>query len=533
MAHAAASRLRSTFPMNVGHILTKTAEHHPELPALIWGESVLNYGEVNSRTNAVASGLCRLGLEHGDRVGLLMQNCPQLIESFFATWKAGGCIVPLNARFLTDEIAYHLADPQATAVIFGEEFRELIDQIRTSLPSVKHFICYGEPLPGQIAYDEIIAQHAGSDEPSVSVADEDLAWLFYTSGTTGRPKGAMLTHGNLTFMAVSWVADLMRLEPEDVGLHAAPLTHGAGFHTLALALKASSQVILKPHRFEVERFCATVARYRVTNTWLVPTQIKMLLNYAELENWDLSSLKWVVYGGAPMYVEDLKEALRRIGPVFVQLYGQGETPMTGTYLRTQEHVTEGKGIERLASCGHVRSGIELKILGADDRELPRREVGELCVRGPTVMKGYWERPEATAEALRNGWLHTGDVGYMDEHGYVYILDRTKDMIISGGSNVYPREVEEVLLRHPAISEACVIGVPDKLWGEAVKAVVVLKPGEQATAEEIIAFAGKQMAGYKKPKSVDFVDEIPRSAYNKVLKRELRARYLSAGNAGQQ
>jgi acyl-CoA synthetase (AMP-forming)/AMP-acid ligase II len=253
----------------------------------------------------------------------------------------------------------------------------------------------------------------------------------------------------------------------------------------------------------------------------------MLLNYSELEKWDLSSLKWVVYGGSPMYVEDLKEALRRIGPVFVQLYGQGETPMTGTYLRAEEHVTKGPEAERLASCGHVRSGIELKILGPDDQELPRKEVGELCVRGPTVMKGYWERPDATRDALRNGWLHTGDVGYMDEHGYVYILDRTKEMIISGGRNVYTREVEEVLLRHPAIAEACVIGVPDEFWGEAVKAVVVLKPGAQATPEEIIAFVGERMAGYKKPKSVDFVTEIPKSSYSKVLKRELRDRYLSS------
>lgn len=511
--------------MNVGNFLTKTAEHHPDQPASIWGDQVLTYSATNSRADAIAQGLCRLGLDRGDRVGILQWNSPQLIESFFAVWKAGGCIVPLNARFVADEVVYHLSDPRATAVVFGEEFREMMNQIRNSLPSVKYLICTGEPLEGQIGYEELLAENSAKTPSSVDVAEDDLAWLFYTSGTTGRPKGAMLTHANLTFMAVSWVADLMRLEPDDVGLHAAPLTHGAGFHTLALVLKACPQVILKPRRFEVESFCETVASYGITNTWLVPTQIKMLLNYSELEKWDLSSLKWVVYGGSPMYVEDLKEALRRIGPVFVQLYGQGETPMTGTYLRAQEHVTEGPEAKRLASCGHVRSGIELKILDAEDNEVPRSEVGEICVRGATVMKGYWERPDATAEALRNGWLHTGDVGYMDQEGYVYILDRTKDMIISGGSNVYPREVEEVLLQHPAISEVCVIGVPDKLWGEAVKAIIVLKPEVQLSAEEIIAFAGQHMAGYKKPKSVDFVTEIPKSAYNKVLKRELRDRYV--------
>lgn len=510
--------------MNIGHFLSTAAERHPDQPAFIWGEQVTTYCQANARVNALAAGLQKLGLAPGERVGVFMWNCPQLLESFFATWKVGGCVVPLNARFMADEAAYHLQDPKATAVVFSEEFREMMAQVRDRLPTLKHYICVGQPLPGQIGYEELVTAHLGAGEPSVKVSDDDLAWLFYTSGTTGHPKGAMLTQANLTFMAVAWVADLMHLEPEDVGLHAATLTHGAGFHSVALTMKAASQVILKPARFYPENFCATVARHRVTNTWLVPTQIKMLLNYPELEKWDLSSLKWVVYGGSPMYVEDLKEALRRIGPVFVQLYGQGETPMTGAYLRSREHVIEGLESKRLASCGHARSGIELRIVGENDEELPRGHAGELCVRGPSVMKGYWERPEATAETLRGGWLHTGDVAYMDEHGYVYILDRTKDMIISGGSNVYPREVEEVLLQHPAISEVCVIGVPDELWGEAVKAVVVLKQGATATAEEIIAFAGERMAGYKKPKSVDFVTELPKNPVGKVLKRELRDRY---------
>jgi acyl-CoA synthetase (AMP-forming)/AMP-acid ligase II len=511
--------------VNVGDFLRSAAERYPERSAFIWGDRVVSYSLANARANALAAGLRRLGLTEGDRVGILMWNCPQLLESYFATWKAGGCVVPLNARIVADEAVYHLGDPRATAVIFGEEFREMMVQVRRQLPSLKLFVCTGEPLPGQVAYEELVTEN-WDEHLSVKTKDEDLAWLFYTSGTTGRPKGAMLTHANLTFMSVGWVADLMRLEAEDVGLHAAPLTHGAGFHSLALALKACSQVILKSSKFEVEQFCAAVEKYRISNTWLVPTQIKLLLNYADLEKWDLSSLRWVVYGGAPMYVEDLKQALTRIGRVFVQLYGQGETPMTGTYLRPQEHVMDGPEAERLASCGHARSGIEVSILDDDDAELPRGDVGQICLRGPTVMKGYWERPEANAETLRNGWLHTGDVGYMDEHGYVYILDRTKDMIITGGSNVYPREIEEVLLQHPAVAEVSVIGVPDELWGEAVKAVVVLKPGGSATAEEIIAFAGEHMAGYKKPKTVDFVTDLPKSSYGKSLKRELRDRYLN-------
>ncbi len=508
--------------MNIGQFFALAAERHPDRPAFIQGNEVASYAQANARINALAVGLQSLKLTRGDRVGVLMWNCSQLIESFFAIWKAGCCAVPLNARFLADEVSYHLNDPQASAIIFSEEFRGMMYEIRENLFSVRHFICTGRPLADQIAYEEMVSAHAGAKNVLADVGDDDLAWLFYTSGTTGRPKGAMLTHGNLTFMAVGWVADLMHLEPEDVGLHAAPLTHGAGFHSIALALKSASQVILP--RFDPEGFCAAVERYLVTNTWLVPTQIKMLLNYEKLEQWNLSSLKWVVYGGAPMYVEDLKEAIRRIGRVFVQLYGQGETPMTGTYLRPQDHVLEGLESRRLGSCGHVRSGIELRILDEDDQEVPRGRAGEICVRGPSVMKGYWNRPEATTDALRNGWLHTGDIAAMDEHGYLYILDRTKDMIISGGSNIFPREVEEVLLQHPATSEVCVIGVPDELWGEVVKAVVVLKPGMAATAAEIIAFAAAHIADYKKPKSVEFVAEIPKNAYGKVLKRELRDRY---------
>jgi acyl-CoA synthetase (AMP-forming)/AMP-acid ligase II len=515
--------------MNIGHFLTAAGEQYPERPAFISGDQITTYSQANSRTDRLAAALQHLGLVSGDRVAVLMWNCPQMLESFFAIWKAGGCVVPLNPRYLANEVWYQLNDSRASMIIFGDEFRPMMAQLRESAPTVQHFVVLGQAAsgqlePGQLEFEALVAQDRGAKTLAVEVSDDDLAWLFYTSGTAGRPKGAMLTHGNLSFMALGAVADLMRLEPEDVGMHAAPLTHAAGFLSLAMVLKGSAQIILQPRRFIPEVFCLAVAKHRVTSTWLVPTQITLLLQYEDIEKHDLSSLKWIVYGGAPMHVAVLKQALKRIGTVFVQLYGLGESPMTVSYLRANEHILEGKGAERLSSCGHARSGIEIRILGEDSRQMPRGEMGEICVRGQSVMKGYWERPEATAAAIRGAWLHTGDLGYMDERGYLYIVDRTKDMIISGGTNVYPREVEEVLAQHPAIAEVCVFGVPDDLWGEAVRAAVVLKPGALSSAKEIINFAGERMAGYKKPKSVDFLRELPKSPVGKILKRQLRDSY---------
>jgi long-chain acyl-CoA synthetase len=505
-------------------MLTQTAQRHGSHTAFVYGSERINYREFHERVRALAAAFREMGLQRGDRVAVLMWNCPELLESYYAIWRAGGCVVPLNARFRAEEITYHVNDSRCSILVLGEEFQDVVADLVARLGCVRHFIVTGSPRWRFTPYHQLLHRWMGTDVAEVPVSDDCLAWLFYTSGTTGRPKGAVLTHGNLTFVSVAWVADLMHLEPEDIAIHAAPLTHGAGFHALALTMKGCTQVILGGRRFDPELFCSTVSQHRVTNTWLVPTQIKMLLRYPGLDQWDLSSLRWVVYGGAPMYAGDMKEALHRIGPVFVQLFGQGETPMTATYLRREEHVADGPGSERLSSCGHARSGIEIRIMGAADEEVGLGAVGEICVRGPSVMKGYWERPEATVEALRGGWLHTGDLGSVDEQGYVYVLDRSKDMIISGGENVYPREIEEVLLTHHCVAEACVIGVPDEMWGEAVKALIVLKPGRCASAEEIKSFVAARIADYKKPKSVDFVDELAKNAYGKLLRREIRSRY---------
>ncbi len=509
--------------MNLGDILTNASRVYPDTTALVWDEGGgrRSYRELNQRADALAGALAGdLGVGHGDRVAVMMYNGPTLLEAMFAVWKAGATVVPLNARFTAEEISYHVADSGARVLIGGADFAATLTGMRDRIGAETLVLEGGGD--GAADLGALAAAHAGQPFTAVEVAGDDVAWIAYTSGTTGRPKGAMLTHGGLTFVAVSWLADLQHLEPEDVGLYAAPLTHGAGIMALAFTMKACTQVLLQPTGFDAARFLATIARERVTHTWLVPTQVKMVLDHPGLDGADLSSLRTIVYGGAPMHVEHLREAIRRIGPVFVQLFAQTESPMTATYLRAQEHIVDGPGSERLASCGHVRSGMEVAILDGEDRAVAAGEVGEICVRGPALMKGYWQRPEATAETLRGGWLHTGDIGRLDDHGYLYIMDRSKDMLISGGLNVYPREIEEVLLRHPAVSECAVIGIPDDRWGETAMAVVVLADGVEVTASDLKSFASEHLAPYKKPRAFEFVGALPKTTYGKIDKKALRA-----------
>ncbi len=476
---------------------------------------VVSYAELNQRVDALAQGLTRLGLRSGDRVMLWLRNCPEFIETLFACWKLGLVAVPVNSRLTGADVAFQATDCGALALVHGPEFAPEAERV-----SVQH--CIGTMESGEIGYESLLATNLGAPDQTRWVADQSPAWLFYTSGTTGQPKGATLTHGNLTFVTMAWCADLHCLQPEDVVLHCAPLSHGAGFHALASVARGAKSVILP--RFDPPAVLEAMTRHRVTATWLVPTQIRMLLDEESLERADLSNLECVVYGGSPMYLDDLREALERIGPVFCQLYGQGESPMTITYLRRQEHRLERFDPEILASAGIPRTGMEVRVADAEDGPLPPGETGEILLRGPAVMAGYWGLPEATAAALRGGWLHTGDVGRWDDRGYLYLLDRLKDVIITGGSNVYAREVEDLLLCHPAVHEAAVFGVPHRIWGEAVTAVVV--GSLSLTSEDISDFCRRRLADYKRPKHVYVVSGIPKNAYGKVLKSELRKAYAA-------
>lgn len=516
--------------MNLGRLLSDTAVHHPDHDAVRWAGRRLSYRELDDRTNSLAAALTSLGLSEGDRIGFIMWNRPEILEVLFAAFKLGLCVVPLNARFNSEEIVYHLGDPRAVAVVHGPEFRDDLERALDRTPSVKHVLSLDRARPDGVAatvhdYEDLLETHPAAPDPTVDLDPGHVCWLFYTSGTTGRPKGAMLSHANLFFVAMGWVADLMPMKPEDVTLHAAPLTHGAGFHALAAIAKGSTNLIPEKPAFDADATLELMEREGVTNTWMVPTQVNRLVQSPALADRDLSRVHSILYGGAPFHVEDLKVAVERLGPVLVQVYGQGETPMTATYLRQEEHALGDPETEaRLASAGYRRTGMEVLLVDEEDNEVPTGELGEIVVRGPAVMSGYWERPEESARTLRGGWLHTGDVGRFDERGYLYVLDRLKDLIITGGSNVYAREVEEVLIQHPDVAAVTVIGVPDRNWGERVVAVVV--PTEDADARDIdlIDYCGAHLASYKKPKQVHFVDRLPVSAYGKVLKRELREQF---------
>lgn len=523
--------------MNLSRLLSSTARHHGEQVAVQWGEVSVGYKQLDARVNQLVAALGELGLQRGDRVGFLLWNRPELLEVLFACFRAGLCAVPLNARFNAEEVIYHLSDPQAVALVHGPEFAEVVSQALPRLESVRHVVSVsGEPAvtgAGVHAYEAMLARHPNAGDATVDVPPDEPCWLFYTSGTTGRPKGAILTHANLEFVALGWVADLMPLDTRDVTLHTAPLTHGAGFHALAAIAKGCRQVLPQRLSFDADATLALMEREGVTNTWMVPTQITRLVDAPTFADRDLSSLHSLVYGGAPFHVEDLRTAVRRLGPVLVQVYGQGETPMTATYLPQHEHdLAHPEAGRRLTSAGFARTAMEVAVVDDDDQPCGPGVAGEIVVRGPAVMSGYWQRPEATAETLRGGWLHTGDVGHLDDCGYLHVLDRMKDLIITGGANVYAREVEEVLIAHDDVDAVAVLGLPDREWGERLIAVVV-PAGEPPDPQALIDFCGKSLASYKKPKQIDYVDDLPVSAYGKILKRELRDRYASGDSHDEQ
>ncbi len=498
--------------MNLAHLLHRAAKVWGDRPALSVGKTVrLTYAETGRRVPKLAAGLGAIGkLQRGDRVVLLLKNCPEYWELLFALWHAGMVAVPVNAKLHPREVAWILDNAGAKLAVVSSA---LADELKPLTPTP--LILLESP--------EFAALYDAPPMPVADVAPDDLAWLFYTSGTTGRPKGAMLTHRNLVSAVMNYFADVDHIDPQDCIIHCAPISHGSGLYGLPHVARGANQVIPESGGFDPAETLELIAHWPGCSFFFAPTMVHRLIHAPQIKGADTTNLKTIVYGGGPMYVADLQDAMRVLGPKLAQIYGQGEAPMTITGMDKGMHVDTGhpRHLARLGSAGVARTDVEVRVVDAEDKPLPNGEIGEIICRGDVVMAGYWRNPDATAQTLRNGWLHTGDVGSFDHDGYLTLKDRSKDMIISGGSNIYPREVEEVLLQHPDVDEVSVVGKPHADWGEEVIAFVVCRAGAVVDETTLDALCLDHIARFKRPKQYRFVSALPKNNYGKVLKTELR------------
>src|SRR3954452_5197202 len=494
--------------MNPAVWVARHGRLRPDAPALADGDRVhATWAEFAARSASAAAGLRDgFGVSAGDRVAIVMRNRPEYLEALFAIWHAGLVAVPVNARLHRDEIAFILADSGTAVVVADPEHA------------------------GDVPSDAIIAPGeqwerltASAPAPLADRAPDDPAWLFYTSGTTGRPKGAALTNRNLLLMTLSYFADIDGVAAGDSILHAAPLSHGSGLYGLPHVARGAISVIPRSGGADGDELAALLQRWPGMSFFAAPTMVKRLASHPAIAAADLANLKTIIYGGAPMYLSDLEAALAVFGSRLAQVYGQGEAPMTITALSKADHADRDhpRWRDRLQSVGAARTDVEVRDVDDADRELPCGEIGEIVVRGDVVMAGYWNQPEATAETLRGGWLHTGDVGSFDADGDLTLRDRSKDLIISGGMNVNPREVEEALLPHGGVRSVAVVGRPDPEWGETVVAFVVPADGAAPPpVDELDRTCLARIARFKRPRAYRFVDALPTNNYGKVVKRQL-------------
>lgn len=497
--------------MNFACWLERAALAHGQMPAVARGETVLaSYEDLARRSAALARGLREVhGLAPGDRVAIAAKNDPAYLETLFAIWWAGLVAVPVNAKLHPTEVSWILEHSECKMVFCSSELADSLAKL--GLPDLKALLCFGDPEHERLA--------ALTPLPLQQRAAEDVAWLFYTSGTTGRPKGAMLTHRNLIATSLCHLVDVDPTAPGDALIHCAPLSHASGMLCMPHLCRLGVSVIPESGGFDVDEMLTLLKRWRRASFFVAPTMVRRLVDApADI---DAAAIRSIVWGGAPMHMADTLRALERFGPCLAQVYGQGESPMTITALSREDLADREhpRWEQRLASAGTARSVVEVIVADDQDQPLPAGELGEVLVRGDTLMAGYWRDPEASAAALKGGWLHTGDLGAFDQDGYLTLMDRSKDLIISGGSNIYPREVEEVLMRHPAVREVSVIGRPDLEWGEIVVAYVA---GE-ATPDDLDRLCLEQIARFKRPKDYVFVPALPKSNYGKVLKTALRER----------
>ncbi len=503
--------------MNIACWLARSAKSHPDQAALVLGtRPAMSYrafaGNAAARAHSLRS---QMGCMPGDRIAILAGNCPAYLEALYAIWWAGCVAVPINAKLHPGEAMFILADAGVSVCFVSSEWAE---SLRGSIPQLPS-------LPRMVVLESGEFEKMCMQPPLTMATSEpgDLAWLFYTSGTTGKPKGAMLTHRNLAAMTFNYFSDVDSIEVHDCILHAAPVSHGAGLYNFAHVLRGAKQVFPESGGFDPAEIVSLLKTHTGMSMFAAPTMVKRLTEYVAQFDADCGNLKTIIYGGGPMYVADLKKSLHVFGDKLVQIYGQGESPMTISALSRFHHTDSRhpRHEARLASVGVAHSGVQIRVCNEAGDAVTDGEAGEVCVKGDTVMLGYWKDPAATSQALRDGWLWTGDVGGIDEDGFLTLLDRSKDLIISGGSNIYPREIEEVLLQNHAVAEVSVVGRPDAEWGETVVAFVVLRANASVEAAELDRHCLQHIARFKRPKEYRFIEALPKNNYGKVLKTDLR------------
>ncbi len=510
----------------LGELYDNCTTYYADDVAIKYQDRAVTYRDLQANAYRLANAFEGLGLKKGDRVAFLMVNCPEYIFAEYALAKIGAARVPLAVLLHSNDHVYMMNHSESTALIYHERLTARVQEMIPDLETVKYFICAGDD-PARVPEGHLHLQTMMAESPprapQVQVDQNDLCGLYYTGGTTGRPKGVMLPHR-------AWVNSILLemlelgIERDEVFAYLTPLTHAAGVLLLPVLLRRGTCVIFD--KFDPKQFLQATAKEKITSGFFVPTMIYLLLDYPDLKNYDVRTLRNIIYGAAPIGAERLKQALNTFGPIFTQLYGQTEAPMMISVLSKDEHLVAGPERQKriLTSCGKPTATTKVRLVDLDGKDVPLGEIGEIIAQPINVMDGYFKNEEATARTLQNGWLHTGDLARMDEYGYLYIVDRSKDMIVSGGYNVYPREVEDALFEHPAVKGAAVVGVPDPKWGEAVKAIVVRHPDQNVTEVELIEFVKARKGSLVAPKSVEFWDEIPLTNLGKLDKKKIRERF---------
>lgn len=515
--------------MNTAELLNIAASICPDRTALVFEDARYTFSQLNERANRIANALLSLGVQNDDRIAVLQVNCHQNVEIYFATAKIGAIYVPLNFRSKQEELVFLLNNSGSKYLFLGSRYCDMVNEVKSKLASVLHMITIDKECQDFIYYENILSS-GPSEEVFSEVNTNDITILMYTSGTTGFPKGVMLSHESFTAYVLENIIPA-QTDVEEKNILTVPLYHIAGIQAMMAAIYGGRTLIMQ-RQFEAREWMALVMREKANRAMLVPTMLKQVMDHPEFGIFNLSSLKVITYGAAPMSLNIIQNALKLFPNVsFINAFGQTETASTITSLNPEDHLISGseeerkKKLKRLTSIGRPMSDVEMKIIDEDGKEKKSGEIGEIVAKGPRVMTGYWHDDEKTEETIdHDGWLHTGDMGYVDEDGYFFLAGRKTDMIIRGGENISPEEVENVLQSHPSIQESAVIGIPDAEWGELPRAIVVLNPGSKITADEILEFCRQKLASYKRPRSVVFTDELPRNPIGKILKRILRKKY---------